>query len=73
MSTGYNPSIDLLGVSTVVGNQSVEKTTQNAADLLHAAGLGHIGERSIMSEMRPVSASLAVCMRGQGLLDLGVL
>lgn len=27
---GYNPSIDLIGVSTVHGNQSVEKTTRNA-------------------------------------------
>ncbi len=43
LHAGYSPSVELLGVSTVAGNQSVEKTTQNAASLLHAVGLGHIG------------------------------
>ncbi len=36
---GFNPCIQLLGVSTVAGNQTVEKTTQNALDVLDAAGL----------------------------------
>jgi purine nucleosidase len=42
--TGYAPEIRLLGISTVAGNQTVEKVTLNALNLLAAAGLGHIGE-----------------------------
>lgn len=34
----------LLGISTVAGNQTVEKVTQNALDVLQAAGLPHVGE-----------------------------
>jgi purine nucleosidase len=41
--SGYNPHVELLGVSTVAGNQTVDKTTENAAQILAAAGLGHIG------------------------------
>jgi inosine-uridine nucleoside N-ribohydrolase len=40
---GHSPSIELLGVSTVAGNQTVEKVTQNALDVLSAIGLDHIG------------------------------
>ena len=40
---GYNPSIELLGVSSVAGNQTCDKTTQNALKVLAAAGLGHVG------------------------------
>ena len=34
----FHPSLHLLGISTVAGNQSVEKTTQNAANTLAAIG-----------------------------------
>ena len=36
---GHSPSIDLLGISTVSGNQSLAKTTSNAAKVCVAAGL----------------------------------
>ena len=39
---GYSPSLELLGVSTVAGNQTVEKVTDNALRVLAAAGLQHI-------------------------------
>jgi purine nucleosidase len=39
---GYSPMLELLGVSTVAGNQSVEKMTDNALRVLAAAGLPHI-------------------------------
>ncbi|PSC68749.1 N-D-ribosylpurine ribohydrolase [Micractinium conductrix] len=39
---GCSPAIELLGVSTVAGNQTVEKVTDNALRVLAAAGLQHI-------------------------------
>jgi inosine-uridine nucleoside N-ribohydrolase len=41
---GHHPTLRLLGISTVAGNQSLSKVTQNALDMLDAAGLQHIGE-----------------------------
>ncbi|KAI9474714.1 Inosine/uridine-preferring nucleoside hydrolase domain-containing protein [Coemansia mojavensis] len=35
----YHPQIDLLGVSTVSGNSSVENTTENAIRIIQAAGI----------------------------------
>lgn len=37
-----HPDIDLLGVSTVACNQTVEKTTVNAISVLHACGYGNV-------------------------------
>lgn len=37
-----HPEIDLLGVSTVACNQTVEKTTINAISVLHACGYGDV-------------------------------
>lgn len=34
--------LDLVGVTTVFGNSTIENTTRNALDILAAAGLGHI-------------------------------
>jgi uridine nucleosidase len=39
---GYSPSLNLLGISTVAGNQSIEKTTVNALNVLHVAALEHL-------------------------------
>eukprot|EP00873_Tetraselmis_striata_P000181 jgi/Tetstr1/420445/TSEL_011558.t1 len=39
---GHSPSLQVLGISTVVGNQTVEKVTNNALRMLRAAGLEHI-------------------------------
>ncbi len=43
---GYDNRLRLLGVSTVAGNQTVEKVTLNALGLLTAAGLHSIRESS---------------------------
>mmetsp|Transcript_26568 Transcript_26568/g.68455 ORF Transcript_26568/g.68455 Transcript_26568/m.68455 type:complete len:186 (+) Transcript_26568:69-626(+) len=40
---GHTPGLELLGVSTVCGNQTTKKVTQNALSVLDAAGLSHIG------------------------------
>ena len=39
---GHSPALELLGVSTVAGNQTVEKVTDNALRVLAAAGLPHV-------------------------------
>src|SRR5579883_2523665 len=38
----HHPEIDLLAVTTVAGNQSVDKTTRNALKVCSLAGLHHI-------------------------------
>ena len=38
----FSPCINLLGISTVHGNQTVDKTTHNAARFLTACGVAHI-------------------------------
>jgi len=40
--SGHNSALHLLGVSTVAGNQSVEKTTTNAITVLAISGLEHV-------------------------------
>lgn len=39
---GHNPKLQLIGISTVCGNQTVEKTTINALRMLSISGLEHI-------------------------------
>ena len=39
---GHNEKIKLIGISTVCGNQTVEKTTLNALKTCHISGLNHI-------------------------------
>jgi hypothetical protein len=43
---GWSARIELLGISTVAGNQTVEKVTRNALDVLHLAGLQGTGPRA---------------------------
>ena len=43
-SAGYDRRLKLIGVSTVAGNQTVDKVTLNALGLLTAAGLRDIRE-----------------------------
>ena len=43
-SAGYDRRLKLLGVSTVAGNQTVDKVTLNALGVLTAAGLRDIRE-----------------------------
>lgn len=42
MLAGHHPSLQLIGLSTVAGNQSIEKTTINARNVLNICGLGHL-------------------------------
>jgi inosine-uridine nucleoside N-ribohydrolase len=35
----YHPSLELIGISTVVGNQTIERTTQNAYKIAYISGL----------------------------------
>ena len=39
---GHSPNINLLGISTVYGNQSLEKTTKNAFNILASSGLDYL-------------------------------
>lgn len=39
---GFNSNIELLGISTAAGNQTVEKTTLNALKMLTVCNLEHI-------------------------------
>ena len=37
-----HPRLELLGLSTSAGNSTIDNTTQNALDILHLIGKGHI-------------------------------
>ena len=39
---GHNKQLEVLGISTVAGNQTIDKTTQNALKVLSVSGLSHI-------------------------------
>ena len=41
---GFSPRVQLVGISTVAGNQTVDKVTRNALHILEIAGLTHIGK-----------------------------
>jgi inosine-uridine nucleoside N-ribohydrolase len=36
---GHHPSLELIGISTVAGNQTIERTTKNAYKVAYIAGL----------------------------------
>lgn len=42
MLAGHNKLLKLIGISTVAGNQTVDKTTLNALKTLHISGLDDI-------------------------------
>ena len=44
LSAGHNSKLRLLGISTVAGNQTVDKVTLNALGVVDAAGLQHISK-----------------------------
>jgi len=54
---GYDSRLNLLGVSTVAGNQTVEKVTLNALGVLTAAGL-HDVRKTPCSRICPVTFAL---------------
>lgn len=39
---GYSPAVKLLGISTVAGNQTLDKVTRNALDILDVSGLNNV-------------------------------
>eukprot|EP00887_Chlorella_sp_A99_P001134 scaffold14.g1134.t1 len=49
---GHHPGLDLLGISTMSCNQTVEKTTENALRVLYAAGLSHVDV--VMGQHKPL-------------------
>ena len=42
LHAGHSSKLRLLGISTVAGNQTVDKVTLNALGVVEAAGLQHI-------------------------------
>ncbi|KAL6752121.1 inosine-uridine preferring nucleoside hydrolase-domain-containing protein [Haematococcus lacustris] len=67
---GHSPALQLLGISTVAGNQSLIKVTQNALDICWAAGLPHIGV--VPGQAKPLMRpALLTCpeIHGQSGLD----
>lgn len=66
---GHSPMIDLLGISTVAGNQTVDKVTENARRILYAAGLA--GVEVIQGQASPLLRDPLVCgeIHGESGLD----
>lgn len=65
----FHPECHVLGISTVAGNQSVEKTTLNAAAVLAAIGCSDI--QLIKGQSRAIMQPLVFCeeIHGQSGLD----
>lgn len=55
----HTPSLKLLGVSTVAGNQSIEKVTKNASSFLSAIGMGHV--QVFQGQGQPLMRPAAAC------------
>ncbi|KAK2080338.1 hypothetical protein QBZ16_000191 [Prototheca wickerhamii] len=68
---GHSPLIELLGLSTVAGNQTVDKVTENAYRILYAAGLP--GVEVVQGQGRPLLRPPLVCgeIHGESGLDAG--
>ncbi|GIL61686.1 hypothetical protein Vafri_15974 [Volvox africanus] len=56
---GHTPGLRLLGISTIGGNQTLAKVTQNALDVLDALGLSHIGV--VAGQPRPLMRLPLLC------------
>jgi inosine-uridine nucleoside N-ribohydrolase len=59
-----SPELDVLGVTTVAGNQTVEKTTQNALKVLELAGRTDVGVAA--GAHRPLVGELVVAADAHG-------
>jgi inosine-uridine nucleoside N-ribohydrolase len=66
---GHNPHIHLLGISTVAGNQTVEKTTINALRILAAADIPNIDV--VMGQAKPLMRPGRACPEIHGDCGLG--
>jgi inosine-uridine nucleoside N-ribohydrolase len=65
----FHPDLEVLGISTVAGNQSLEKTTRNAANILNALGRNEIPLFAGMA--RPILGTFPFCeeIHGKSGLD----
>jgi len=66
---GHSPKLRLLGISTVFGNQSVEKTTENALKCIEVSGLKHLEVVSGASKPLVKEAKLCPEIHGETGLD----
>lgn len=66
---GHHPDIELLAITTVAGNQSIEKTTLNALKVCSLAGLSSIPVARGMDRPLVVSAKHAENIHGKTGLD----
>lgn len=55
----YSPALELLGISTVGGNQTLEKTTANALKIVHIAGLDHV--QVVAGAPKPLLRPAKIC------------
>lgn len=69
MLAGHNPNLELIGISTVHGNQSVKKTTSNALKTLSVSGLTKI--KVVPGQSKPLVRPDKVCpeIHGESGLD----
>ncbi|EFJ39878.1 hypothetical protein VOLCADRAFT_100438, partial [Volvox carteri f. nagariensis] len=56
---GHTPGLRLLGISTIGGNQTLAKVTQNALDVLDAVGLCDVGV--VAGQPRPLMRGPLLC------------
>ncbi|EGG19258.1 N-D-ribosylpurine ribohydrolase [Cavenderia fasciculata] len=59
MMCGHDPSLNLLGISTVVGNQTVEKTTINALRVCKFSSMEHVD--IVKGAGKPVVRDALIC------------
>lgn len=64
----FDPKLDLIGISTVAGNQTLEKTSQNAANLLSAIGKADLP--LIPGQAKPILGQFPFCEEIHGLSGL---
>ena len=69
MLAGHSPCLEVVGVSTSAGNQTLAKTTKNALDVLFASGLGHLPVYA--GQEQPLLRSVTVCPEIHGDSGLG--
>jgi inosine-uridine nucleoside N-ribohydrolase len=69
---GWNKKLKLLGISTVLGNQTVEKTTLNALKILSVSGLENI--EVVSGQHKPLLRPSIICpeIHGNSGLDCSV-
>jgi inosine-uridine nucleoside N-ribohydrolase len=63
---GHSERLNLLGVSTVAGNQTLELVTENALRVLHAAGLGAVPV--VAGQARPLMRPSVSCAPVRGVI-----